>query len=146
MTETTVQELFRRAVARSDAAAMRSGLERLLGVAEGRGLDADEEYELRSANFVMDMPQSRERIRGRDAMREMQRSFPAPPRSVSVRRVLGAQHVWVVEGELDYGQGPWSAVIVMELDDDGLIARETRYYAQRSSAPEWRAAWVEALE
>ena len=114
--------------------------------ADGGGLDAEEEYLLRSPSYVMEMPQSQERIRGRDAMRAMQRAFPTPPRSLAIRRVLGAQKVWVLEGELDYGEGPWHVCLVMELDDDGLIVRETRYYAERSAAPEWRAEWVEPLD
>jgi hypothetical protein len=133
-------------MAHDDAAAMREGLERLLGLVDGTGLDADEEYRLRSPEFVMEMPQSGERIRGRDSMRAMQEAFPTPPQSVRIRRVAGAGRLWVLEGELDYGQGPWSAVVLFELDDDGLIARETRYYAERSDPPAWRAAWVEAID
>jgi hypothetical protein len=146
MSEATVRGLFRRAMTHDDSAAMREGLERLLGVADGRGLSADEEYQLRTDGFVMEMPQSGERIRSRDAMRSMQEAFPTPPQSIKFRRVVGAGRVWVLEGELDYGQGPWSAVVVIELDQDGLIARETRYYAEKSEPPEWRSAWVEALE
>jgi hypothetical protein len=146
MVEASVQDLFRRAITHSDPAAMREGLERLLGVADANGLNADEDYQLRTPEFVMEMPQSGERIRGREAMRSMQEAFPAPPQSVKIRRVVGAQQVWVLEGELDYGQGPWSAVVVIELDDDGLIARETRYYAEKSEPPDWRSAWAEALE
>jgi hypothetical protein len=146
MDQAAVQELFRKAIAQNDAEAMREGLERLLGVAGGRGLSADEEYKLRSAEFVMEMPQSGERIRGRDAMRAMQEAFPAPPQSLKIRRVVGGHHCWVLEGELDYGLGPWSAVVVLEFDDDGLIARETRYYAEKSEPPAWRSAWVEAME
>jgi len=146
MVEASVQDLFRRAITHSDPVAMREGLERMLGVADDRGLNADEEYLLRASGFVMEMPQSGERIPSREAMRSMQEAFPAPPQSVKIRRVVGAQRIWVLEGELDYGQGPWSAVVVMELDDEGLIARETRYYAEKTEPPDWRAAWVEALE
>jgi hypothetical protein len=32
------------------------------------------------------------------------------------------------------------------LNDDALIARETRYYAERSDPPAWRSQWVEALD
>jgi hypothetical protein len=146
MAQPTVQELFRRAAEHDDAVAMREGLERMLGIADDRGLSPDEEYALRSAAFVMEMPQSGERIRGRDAMRSMQEAFPTPPQSVRVRRVVGAGRVWVLEGELDYGQGPWSAVVVIELDADGLVARETRYYTAKSEPPAWRSAWVERIE
>lgn len=48
-----------------------------------RALGPDSEYELRYEDFVAEMPQSGERIRGRDAMRKLQRAFPpdAKPRS-----------------------------------------------------------------
>jgi len=54
--EKSVQELFRTAVAHSDPAVMGEGLERLLGVTDGQGLSAHEEYQLRSHEFVMEMP------------------------------------------------------------------------------------------
>ena len=146
MGEASVQDLFRRAIADSDSAAMRQGLERLLGITDGGGVDAEEEYQLRTPDFVLDMPQSGERIRGRDAMRAMQRAFPTPPQSLAIRRVVGAERTWVLEGQIDYGQGPWSVVLVMELNGDGLIARETRLYAEHSEPPAWRAEWVEPLE
>jgi hypothetical protein len=92
----------------------------------------------------MEMPQSGERIRGRDAMRAMQEAFPAPPR-VRLRRVVGAGRVWVVEGVNDYGDDVWHVVLTLELDDDGRIVRDTRYYAQPVEAPAWRAAFVEPL-
>ena len=146
MGEPDVQDLFRRAMADNDAVSMREGLERMLGVAGRGGLSPDAEYALRRADFVLEMPQSGERIRGRDAMRQMQEAFPAPPLSVTVRRVVGAGRTWVLEGQLDYGEGPWNAVVILELDDDGLVARETRYYAQSSEPPAWRSRWVEPLE
>jgi hypothetical protein len=144
--EPSVRDLFRRAVARSDASAMRTGVERMLGLTDGGSLSPDAEFELRHPDFVMEMPQSGERIRGREAMREMQEAFPAPPQSMVLRRVVGAGHVWVVEGEVDYGEDPWRAVVVLELDADGSILRETRYYVQSSEAPAWRSAWVEPID
>jgi len=82
MGDVDVADLFRRAVAEDDAAAMREGLERMLGLADGGGLSPELEYELRRPDFVMEMPQSGERIRGRDDMRRMQESFPGGgPRS-----------------------------------------------------------------
>jgi len=44
-------------------------------------LSAEAEYEMRHEDFVMEMPQSGERIRGRENMRAFQRSFAiTPPR------------------------------------------------------------------
>lgn len=71
------REPFRRAMA-GDAAAMREGLEPMLGTGGHGGLSPEREYGLRRPDFVMDIPQPRERIRGRDTVRTMQETFPAP--------------------------------------------------------------------
>lgn len=144
MAETGVLSLFRTAMADDDPVAMRSGLELLFGISSGAGVSAAEEYELRSPDYVMEMPQSGERIRGREAMRSMQEAFPHPPQ-ITLRRVVGAGRVWVVEGINDYGDGVWHVVVVLELDDDGRIVKDTRYYTQKTEAPAWRAPWVEAI-
>src|ERR687894_2762151 len=104
MSESEVLDLFRRAVADDDPVAMRAGLDRVLGLTSGTGMSAEDEYRVRHPDYVMEMPQSGERIRGREAMREMQEAFPTPP-TITVRRVVGAGHVWVLEGVNDYGGG-----------------------------------------
>ena len=100
MSDPDVRELFLQAIAHNDSAAMREGIEHLFGLT-GDGLSPESEYRLRHEDYLMAMPQSGERIRGRDAMRAMQEAFPAPP-SVTVRRVVGSGQVWVVEGTNDY--------------------------------------------
>ena len=42
-------------------------------------LSPEEEYEIRHEDYVMEMPQSGERIRGRQKMREFQEVYPNPP-------------------------------------------------------------------
>ena len=144
MSEFEVLDLFRRAVADDDATAMRAGLDRVLGLTSGTGLSAEDEYRVRHPDRVMEMPQPGERIRGRDAMRAVQQAFPTPP-SLRLRRVVGAGRVWVVEGVNDSGDDVWHVVLTLELDDDGRIVRDTRYYARPSEPPAWRARWVEPL-
>ena len=61
-----------------------------------------------------------------------------------MRKVTGGRHVWIAEADIDYG-GDRSQAVIIELDDQGLIARETRYYPQQFEAPAWRAALVEAM-
>ena len=146
MNASKVQELFRRAVTSDDAAAMREGLERMLGLGGHGGLSPEREYGLRRPDFVLDMPQSRERIPGRDALRTMQEAFPAPAPAIILRKVTGARHVWIAEADIDYGHDRCQTVVILELDDQGLIARETRYYPQEFEAPAWRAALVEAMD
>src|SRR3954451_9463762 len=91
-----------------------------------------------------DMPQSGERIRGRDNMRAMQRAFP-PDRTPTfqVRRITGGGDVWTVEAVGDYGGETFFVVCIFEFRD-GKILRETRYYPQPFEAPEWRAPRVES--
>jgi hypothetical protein len=132
-------------MSRNDAALMREGVEQLLGLSDGAGLSADDEFLVRHPEYVMEMPQTNERIRGRDAMRSMQEAFPVPPQ-LTLRRVVGSGHVWVIEGVNDYDGDVWNVALVWEFDGEGLIARDTRYYAQRSEPPEWRAPWVEPLD
>ena len=140
-----VRALFRRALTHDDADAMRQGMEQLFGLTDGTGLSAEQEYGVRHPDYVMEMPQSNERISGRDAMRAMQEAFPTPP-SIRLRRISGSGRTWVIEGVNDYGGDVWNVVLILELDEHGLILRDTRYYGQRSDPPGWRSRWVEPIE
>jgi hypothetical protein len=108
----------------------------------------EKEHELRHEDYVMEMPQSDERIRGREKMRELQESFlghSAPP-TIRVRRVLVRDGVWGGEGIIDYGDGTTlNSFAVVELKD-GKIWRDTRYFAEPFEAPAWRAHLVEMIE
>ena len=106
-------------------------------------MSPEEEYELRHVDYVMEMPQSGERIRGRENMRAMQENFPNPP-SIGLRRVLGAGDVWTVEMRSDYEGRIYHVVLIIEFLD-GKILRETRYYADPFDAPAWRKQWVEPI-
>ena len=108
-------------------------------------LSPDEEYELRHEDYVMEMPQSGERIRGRENMRAFQEAYPDPP-SIRLRRVLVRDGLWVAEGFNDYGGGQVFAIVAIIELRDGKMWRDTRYYAEPFEAPEWRAQWVERLE
>lgn len=143
MNERTILGLFRRAIDESDADAMRNAIE-LLFVGGPEALSAEAEYALRHEDYVMEMPQSGERIRGRDAMRAMQQAFPTPP-SISLRRVVGSGHVWVIEGVNDYDGDRWHVALILEFDADGRMRRDTRYYVKPTEAPAWRAEWVERI-
>jgi hypothetical protein len=143
--EIQVRTLFRRAIADDDEIAMRQGIAQLLGLSDGGGLSAEQEYAVRHPDYVMEMPQSNERIRGRDRMRAMQEAYPTPP-GVRLRRVHGSGRTWVIEGVNDYDGDVWHVVLIWELDEDGQILRDTRYYGRRSAPPEWRSQWVEPIE
>jgi hypothetical protein len=143
MAESEVGQLLRWAVEHSDPVAMREAVDRLF-VGGPDALSAEAEYQLRHEDYVMEMPQSGERIRGREAMRSMQEAYPTPP-TITIRRVSGSGHVWVVEGVNDYDGDVWHVIVVFELDDDGRFVRDTRYYSRPFDPPEWRAQWVERI-
>jgi hypothetical protein len=84
MTDVKVHDLFRRAVADDDASAMREGLERMLGLGGYGGLSPEREYLLRRPDFVLEMPQSGERVRGHDALRRLQQALPSGPPDVAM--------------------------------------------------------------
>lgn len=104
-------------------------------------LSPEEEYELRHEDYSMDMPQSGERIRGREKMREFQEAYPNPP-TMRLRRVIVRENLWVVEWVSDYGGRIYNGVAIIELRDRKMF-RDTRYYAEPFEAPAWRARWVE---
>jgi hypothetical protein len=66
-------------------------------------LSAQAEDRIRHEDYTMEWPQSSERLRGRQKMREFQEANAGsrPPRRL--RRVLVREGLWVVEGVVDYG-------------------------------------------
>src|SRR5215217_1714238 len=103
-------------------------------------LGAREEYELRHEDYVMEMPQSGESIRGREKMREFQEAYPTPP-SIQLRRVLVRDGLWVVEGVNDYGGGQvFDVVLILELRDgtDATTPSRSRHRSgEHSGSSEW---------
>jgi hypothetical protein len=115
-------------------------------------LSPEEEYSVRHEDYVMEMPQSGERIRGRESMRRFQESYSTlspsdPMRRIRVRRVLVRDGLWVVEGVADYDDGreALNVILIMELRD-GKMWRDRWYFAGPFEAPQWRARWVERME
>ena len=108
-------------------------------------LSPEEEYAIRHEDYVMEMPQSEERIRGREKMRQCQQAYPTPP-SIQLRRVLVKDGLWVVEGVNDYGGGQvFNVVLIIELRE-GKMFRDKRYYAQPFEVQNWRAQWVARMQ
>ena len=111
-------------------------------------LSPDAEYEIRHEDYVMEMPQSGVRIRGRENMRQFQEAFAdhSNPPTIRLRRVVVRKGLWILEGVNDYGEGQvFTVVAIFELRD-GKVWRDTRYYAEPFEAPEWRAQLVERME
>jgi hypothetical protein len=104
-------------------------------------LSAEEEHELRAEDYVLEMPQSGERIVGRDRMQAMQQEYPNPP-SIEIRRIIGSGDHFVVLGQSDYGGDIYYVANIVEFAE-GRIARETRVYGTPFEPPAWRAKYAE---
>ncbi|HSV39031.1 MAG TPA: nuclear transport factor 2 family protein [Nocardioidaceae bacterium] len=140
-----VLELFRRAMQDDDADAIREGL--LLLFDRDGGVTVDDEYAIRHDDYVLEMPQSGERISSRERMRDMQASYPGGGPSITLDRVTGSGRNWVIEGVNDYGDGDvWNTVLMVELADDGRMVRDRRYYAKQFDPPPWRAEFTDPAE
>jgi hypothetical protein len=111
-------------------------------------LSPEEEYNARHPeDYVMEMPQSGERFRGRENMRAFQEAYQLPqPPSLQVSRVLVKEGLWVVEGVIDYGDGRVFDVVIISELREGKMWRDRWYFAEPFEAPEWRAQWVERME
>ena len=108
------------------------------------GGDQDAEHEIYRDDAIVEYPQSRERIRGRQNVQALRSHHPDRPSGFVVRRMLGEGDLWVTEYVTIYDGQPVDTVSIMEFHG-GKVARETQYYASPFEAPAWRAQWVEVM-
>jgi hypothetical protein len=126
--------------------------------------DAGALARLRDPGWVLDYPQSGERIRGQANDRAIADNYPGGLPEVDPGRIVGSEDQWVVtpsftfervagsgdtwwtEGQARYPDGSTWFVVSMYRLRDGRVAREITYWAQPFESPAWRAAWVEAIE
>lgn len=123
--------------------------------------DLDGMEAARHPDYVLDWPQSGERIRGSSNARAIDENIPGglpelgdvhvvgsedrwvTTPAYTIQRVVGSGDTWWLDGRVRYADGStWFIVAILELRD-GLIHRETNYFAEPFEAPEWRARWVE---
>jgi hypothetical protein len=104
-------------------------------------MDPALEYQERHQDFLVEFPQSGERM-DRDGLRRLQETFPGDmaPR-IRLLRLTGSGNVWFAESEIHYADGTVFYGVSRVEFRDGKIWRETRYYAEPFEVPEWRASW-----
>ena len=127
--------------------------------------DLDAESALRHPDWFAEYPQLRERIRGDANQRAIIEHYPGgPPRpseavrivgtedryvvtpAYTVERIVGDGDAWWADGTAIYPDGSlWYFVVMMELRD-GLVARETAFYAAPMETPAWRLPWIERMD
>jgi hypothetical protein len=98
---------------------------------------------------------------GQQAFAEIIANYPGGSPVTEVTRIVGSEDQWVVTpgntvarvaGSGDFWWSEWRVTypngdvyLVVDLLElrDGLVHRETAYWAAPFEAPEWRAPWVE---
>jgi len=100
-------------------------MERYWAAAEANDLDAM--HRLRDEAFVVDFPQTGERISGRDVVRAFEESHGAGG-TFELTRLSGEGDVWVAEGLIRSGEGVTYVVSISELRN-GLVAGTSDYFA-----------------
>jgi len=90
--------------------------------------DWDRAAEVLHPAVVVDMPATAERLEGRDAVIEFQRSYPEPWGRLGVRRVLGDSSRAVAEIEVIDPGGRSFAMAGFWAEDDGLLLSGVEYW------------------
>ncbi len=112
-------------------------------------------------DFVWEIPQSGERVRGVENYLAMNENYPAGLPDIDAHRITGNKDRWVTtpswtvlkivgtgddyisESRVNYHDGSeWHAVDIFHFRD-GKIRSQVAYFAPTLDAPEWRARWVE---
>jgi hypothetical protein len=123
--------------------------------------DTDELARLRHPDWSVQWPQSGERVHSSESFAAIVQQYPGGRPRVEVTRIVGTEDRWVVTaaqsvmrvaGSGDFWWSEWSmtypdgqeyrVVDLLELRQ-GLILRETVYWAPPFEAPEWRRPFVE---
>jgi hypothetical protein len=112
--------------------------------AEGNEAKAHEVYHDAA---ILEFPQSGERFVGKANMQGFREQYRAQTGVGSLafepRELRGDGDLWIGEGRARYDGGdPIHFVHILELRD-GLVRRETIYFAEPFPAPDWRRPWAE---
>ena len=120
---------------------IRAALERHWAASDANDFNA--EHQIYRQDAVLEYPQSGERIRGRDRIQASRMAQPNYKR-FSVRRIIGADNLWVTEFILTYDGRPSYTVSIMEFSDEQVI-RETQYFGDPFPPGPSRSQWVERM-
>lgn len=123
--------------------------------------DWDSLASLLDPDYVWEMPQSGERVRGEQNNREMNQNYPAGLPDVDTHRITGSPDRWVTtpswtvlriagtgddyitESRVSYPDGSvWHAVDMFHFRN-GKIRTQVAYFAPALEAADWRTRWVE---
>ena len=139
-------------------------LERWIEILNSSAFDKLEE--VLHPDYVQEIPQSRERVRGIENMRQVLAHYPGGfqlarferlgmvgsaahyfmTASFSVVKVQGSDDILGVYMKAHYPDGSdWYYASFLEFRDHKIV-KGTDFFAPLFDAPEWRAEWVERME
>ncbi len=95
-----------------------------------------------AADVVYEVPQTRERVRGREAYRRFNAEYPGDW-SVTVERVIGAGSEAVSWTRFEVDGEVMTGLCFFVLDDDGLIAHLSDFWPEPYDPPPGREHLVE---
>ena len=123
--------------------------------------DLEQLARLRHPDWTVDWPQSGERVHGSESFAEIVHRYPGGRPTTELDRIVGSEDRWVLtpgntvlkvvgsgdvwwgEWRMTYPDGhPYHVVDLIELRD-GLVRRETVYWAPPFEAPDWRRPFVD---
>lgn len=94
-------------------------------------------------DFVLEWPQSGERVRGRENFAAVNENYPAAgPWRFALRRLIADGGGAATEVEVTDGSITARAITFSEVRE-GRIVRQTEYWPDPFPAAPWRARWVE---
>lgn len=108
------------------------------------GVDLARAHEIHHDDAILEFPQSGERFVGKANILGFRERYPAQV-DYEPRRLRGSGNLWILEvqgwyggDDANRGHGVW----IVEFRD-GLVQRETIYFAEPFPAPDWRRPWAE---
>jgi ketosteroid isomerase-like protein len=97
-------------------------------------------------DYVLDWPQSGERIRGRDNFVAVNERYPAAGRwEIVLRRIVADETGAATEVAVSDGVTTGRAITFSEVRD-GRIVRQIEYWPDPMEPAAWRARWVERTD
>ena len=101
--------------------------------------------ELLHDEYVLEWPQSGERIRGRENFVAINENYPAHGRwEFTVHRIIAEAHEVVSDVEVTDGVIAGRAITFSTVQD-GRILHQIEFWPDPFEAPAWRAQWVERM-
>ena len=96
-------------------------------------------------NYVLEWPQSGERIRGRDSFAAMNTHYPAEGKwTFKVNQIMAEGNMVVTDVSISDGTRQDRAITFSTIHD-GKIWKQVEFWPEPFEAPAWRSLWVEKI-